>query len=31
MRYNNKKTLTDKEIETCVKLLLPQELAMHAM
>ena len=23
MRYNNKKTLTDKEIETCVKLLLP--------
>ena len=31
MRYTNKRTLTDKEIETCVKLLFPVDLAQHAM
>ena len=31
IRYNKKKTLSSKEIFTCVKLLLPGELASHAI
>lgn len=31
IRYNKKKTLSSKEILTCVKLLLPGELASHAI
>ena len=30
-RYNNKATLTGAEIQTAVRLLLPGELAKHAM
>ena len=30
-RYNNKATLTGTEIQTAVRLLLPGELAKHAM
>ena len=31
IRYNNKRTLTFKEIEACVKLLFPVDLAQHAI
>lgn len=31
IRYNKKKTLSSKEIFTCVKLLLPGDLAIHAI
>ncbi len=31
MRYTKKRTLTYKEIETCVKLLFPFDLAQHAI
>merc|ERR1712039_309563 len=31
LRYRGKKTLSYKEIQTCVKLLLPGELAEHAI
>ena len=31
IRYNKKKTLTTKEIFACAKLLLPGELANHAV
>eukprot|EP00008_Paramoeba_atlantica_P004095 CAMPEP_0201475692 /NCGR_PEP_ID=MMETSP0151_2-20130828/1065_1 /ASSEMBLY_ACC=CAM_ASM_000257 /TAXON_ID=200890 /ORGANISM="Paramoeba atlantica, Strain 621/1 / CCAP 1560/9" /LENGTH=140 /DNA_ID=CAMNT_0047855853 /DNA_START=61 /DNA_END=483 /DNA_ORIENTATION=- len=30
-RYNKKKTLTSREIQTAVRLLLPGELAKHAV
>ena len=29
--YNNKSTLTSREVQTAVRLLLPGELAMHAV
>ncbi len=31
IRYTNKRTLTFKEIEACVKLLFPVDLAQHAI
>ena len=31
LRYTNKHTLTFKEIEACVKLLFPVDLAQHAI
>merc|ERR1711972_767065 len=31
IRYTHKRTLSFKEIQTCVKLLLPGELAEHAI
>ena len=31
IRYTNKRTLTFKEIEACVKLLVPVDLAQHAI
>lgn len=31
VRYNKRRTLTSKEIQTSVKLLLPGELARHAV
>ena len=31
LRYTKKRTLTFKEIETCVKLLFPYDLAQHAI
>lgn len=31
IRYTKKRTLTNKEVETCVKLLFPVELASHAI
>jgi histone H2B len=31
VRYNQKRTLTPREIQTAVKLLLPGELAKHAV
>lgn len=30
-RYNNKKTLTSREIQTSIRLILPGELAKHAV
>jgi histone H2B len=30
-RYNKKKTLTSREVQTAVRLLLPGELAKHAV
>jgi len=30
-RYNNRSTLTSREIQTSVRLLLPGELAKHAV
>ncbi len=31
LRYTKKRTLTYKEVETCVKLLFPLDLAQHAI
>lgn len=31
IRYTHKRTLTAKEVEACVKLLFPVDLAQHAM
>lgn len=30
-RYNNRQTITSREIQTAVRLLLPGELAKHAV
>ena len=31
VRYNRRKTLSSREVQTAVKLLLPGELAKHAI
>ena len=31
VRYNKKKTLSSQDVQTAVKLLLPQDLASHAL
>ena len=31
VRYNNKHTLTSREVQTAVRLMLPGELAKHAV
>lgn len=31
VRYNNKHTLSSREVQTAVKLILPGELAKHAV
>ena len=30
-KYNDKKTITSREIQTAIRLILPGELAMHAV